>query len=154
VIDRRRVLAGIAASTAALPAHSVRAQTTDTVNMGKLIGLTDAAFYVARRFFIGYLRGLRYYHDALIDGKLAGPTADDVIATVQAEIKLPDATVWKSVVPSALQTNGRVDAPSLQFDYEVFRELGLIQTPVSVANAIDMQFADDANIRLGPYHSR
>ena len=109
---------------------------------------------VARRFFIGYLRGLRYYHDALKDGKLAGPTADDVIAILQAEIKLPDPSVWKTVVPSSVQTNGRVDAPSLQFDYDVFTELGLIQTPVSVANAIDMQFADDASKQLGPYRAR
>ena len=109
---------------------------------------------VARRFMVGYVRGLRYYHDALKDGKLAGPTADDVIAILQAEIKLPDPAIWKSVVPASVQVNGRVDAPSLQFDYEVFKELGLIQTPVSVANSIDMQFADFANTQLGPYHPR
>jgi NitT/TauT family transport system substrate-binding protein len=109
---------------------------------------------VARRFMTGYVRGLRYYHDALKDGKLAGPTADDVIAILQENIKLPDPAIWRSVVPSSVQVNGRVDAPSLQYDYDVFKELGLIQTPVSVPNAIDMQFADYANKTLGPYHPR
>ena len=109
---------------------------------------------VAKRFFVGYLRGLRYYHDALRDGKFAGPTADDVISILQSEIKLPDPTIWRAVTPSAVQTNGRVDAASLQFDYDVFKELGLIQTPVSVANSIDMSFADNANRQLGPYRPR
>ncbi len=109
---------------------------------------------VAKRFFVGYLRGLRYYHDALRDGKFAGPTADDVIAILQSQIKLPDPAIWRAVTPSAVQTNGRVDAASLQFDYDVFKELGLIQTPVSVANSIDMTFADNANHELGPYHPR
>jgi NitT/TauT family transport system substrate-binding protein len=109
---------------------------------------------VARRFFVGYLRGLRYYHDALRNGKFAGPTAEDVISILQSEIKLPDPSIWRALTPSAVQTNGRVDAASLQFDYDVFKELGLIQTPVNVANAIDMSFADYANAQLGPYKPR
>jgi NitT/TauT family transport system substrate-binding protein len=109
---------------------------------------------VAKRFLVGYLRGLRYYHDALRNGKFAGPTADDVIAILQAEIKLPDPSVWRELTPSAVQTNGRVDEASLEFDYSVFKELGLIQNPVNVASAIDMSFADNANRQLGPYHPR
>jgi NitT/TauT family transport system substrate-binding protein len=106
---------------------------------------------VARKFMVGYLRGLRYYHDALRDGRFAGPTSDDVISILQSEIKLPDPSIWHLVTPSAVQTNGRVDGASLQFDYEVFKELGLIDKPVSVPNAIDMSFADYANRELGPY---
>jgi NitT/TauT family transport system substrate-binding protein len=106
---------------------------------------------VAKRFFVGYLRGLRYYHDALKGGRLAGPTSDDVIAILQSEIKLPDPSVWKTVVPASVQTNGRVDVPSLAFDYEVFKELGLIDKPVNVVNSIDMQFADYAAKQIGPY---
>lgn len=108
---------------------------------------------VARRFFTGYLRGLRYYHDALRNGKLAGPTADDVIAICQAEMNLPDPAVWRSLTPSAVQTNGRVEVPSLQFDYDVFKELGLIDKPINVVDSIDMSYADYANRQLGPYHA-
>jgi NitT/TauT family transport system substrate-binding protein len=109
---------------------------------------------VAKRFFFAYLRGLRYYHDALRNGRFAGPTSDDVIAILQSEIKLPDPSIWRTITPSAVQTNGRVDAASLQFDYDVFKELGLIDKPVSVANSIDMSFADNANRQLGPYRPR
>ena len=53
-----------------------------------------------------------------------------------------------------MQTNGRVDAASLQYDYDVFNELGLIQKAVNVPNSIDMSFADYANHQLGPYKPR
>jgi NitT/TauT family transport system substrate-binding protein len=109
---------------------------------------------VAKRFFVGYLRGLRYYHDALQNGKFAGPTGEDVISILQSEIKLPDPSLWHAVTPSAVQTNGRVDAASLQFDYDVYKELGLIDKPVSVVNSIDLSFADNANRQLGPYRAR
>jgi NitT/TauT family transport system substrate-binding protein len=109
---------------------------------------------VAKKFFVGYLRGLRYYHDALRDGKFAGPTADDVISILESEIKLPDPSIWRTLTPSAVQTNGRVDAASLQYDYDVFNELGLIQKAVNVPNSIDMSFADYANHQLGPYKPR
>ena len=107
---------------------------------------------VARRFFVGYLRGLRYYHDALRDGKFAGRTSNDVINILQAEINLPDPSLWRSVSPSAVQTNGRVDEKSLQTDYDIYDELGLIVKPVNVHDAIDNSFADYANSQLGPYH--
>ena len=54
MIDRRQALAGIAALTGTLAARPVRAQSLEVVNMGKLIGLTDAAFYIAEKK--GYFR--------------------------------------------------------------------------------------------------
>jgi NitT/TauT family transport system substrate-binding protein len=106
---------------------------------------------VAKRFFVGYLRGLRYYRDALRDGKFAGPTASDVVAILQENIKLPDPAVWRAITPSGVSPDGRVDVPSLQFDYDVYRERGLITNPTNVGNAVDMTFADAADKELGAY---
>jgi NitT/TauT family transport system substrate-binding protein len=117
-------------------------------------GFAQRRTEVAKRFFVAYLRGLRYYHDALRDGRFAGPTSEDVIGILESEIKLPDPSIWHLIAPSAVQTNGRVDVASLQFDYDVFRQLGLIDKPVSVTNAIDLSFADNANRQLGPYRPR
>jgi len=105
----------------------------------------------AHKFFVGYLRGLRYYHDALRDGKLAGPTATDVIGILQENIALPDPSLWHLMSPSAVQTNGRADVPSLSYDYEVYNDLGLISSPTNVAASIDFTFADAANRQLGRY---
>ena len=105
----------------------------------------------AHKFFVGYLRGLRYYHDALRAGKLAGPTSADVIAILQDNIKLDDPSLWHAVSPSAVQTNGRADVASLTYDYKVYNDLGLISNPTNVADAIDFTFADAANRQLGRY---
>jgi NitT/TauT family transport system substrate-binding protein len=106
---------------------------------------------VAHKFFLGYLRGLRYYHDALRGGRLAGPTSADVIAILQENIKLPDPTLWHEVSPSAVQTDGRADVASLVYDYEVYSDVGLISNPIKIADAIDFTFADAANRQLGRY---
>lgn len=106
----------------------------------------------AQRFMVGYIRALRYYHDALRDGKFAGPTAPDVIAILQQNIELPDPSIFREMIPSGVTTNGRVDVPSLQFDYDVYRELGLIDKPVNVRESVDFTIADAAARRLGPYH--
>jgi NitT/TauT family transport system substrate-binding protein len=105
----------------------------------------------AHKFFVGYLRGLRYYHDALRGGRLAGPTAPDVIAILQRAIALPDPSIWHAMSPSAVQTNGRADVASLSYDYHVYDELGLISNPTNPADAIDFTFADAANRELGRY---
>jgi NitT/TauT family transport system substrate-binding protein len=105
----------------------------------------------AHKFFLGYLRGLRYYHDALRGGRLAGPTSADVIAILQENIKLPDPTLWHAVSPSAVQTDGRADVASLTYDYDVYNDVGLISSAIKIADAIDFTFADAANRQLGRY---
>jgi NitT/TauT family transport system substrate-binding protein len=106
---------------------------------------------VARRYMVGYVRALRYYHDALKDGKFAGPTANDVLAILQQNINLPDPTIFRVMIPSGDTTNGRVDVASLQFDYDVYHEQGLIDKPVNVRDFVDSSFADAADKQLGRY---
>ena len=105
----------------------------------------------AHRYMVGYVRALRYYHDALKDGKFAGPTANDVISILQENIKLPDPTIFREMIPSGVTTTGRVDIPSLQFDYDVYRELGQIEKPINIRDSIDLSVADAAARQLGRY---
>jgi NitT/TauT family transport system substrate-binding protein len=105
----------------------------------------------ARRFFVGYLRGLRYYHDALRGGRFAGPTANDVIAILQDFIKVPDPGIWREITPSGVSTNGRVDVPSLEFDYGIYKQYGFITNPANVLTSVDLSYADAAAKELGPY---
>lgn len=106
---------------------------------------------VAHRFMVGYVRALRYFHDALKDGKFAGPTAADVMAIIQENIHLPDPTILKEMVPSGVTTTGRADLPSLQYDYDVYNRLGLIERPANVRATVDNSFADGAARTLGRY---
>lgn len=105
----------------------------------------------ARKFMVGYLRALRFYHDALRGGKFAGPNAPEVIAILQEFIKLPNPALWREITPSGCTTTGRVDAPSLEFDYGVYKQYGQITNPANVLASIDMSFVDAAAKTLGPY---
>ncbi|MFN2461709.1 MAG: ABC transporter substrate-binding protein [Candidatus Velthaea sp.] len=108
---------------------------------------------VARRFMVAYVRALRYYHDALKDGHLRGPTADDVVGILNQSLGVEPA-ILREMSPSSMSPDGRVNAVSLTADYDVYKKLGMITDDVSVERAIDMTFVDAAVKKLGPYKPR
>src|SRR5499427_6547311 len=55
---------------------------------------------VAERFMRAYLRGVRMYNDALKDGRLAGPKADEVIAILVKHTTIKDESMFRRMVPS------------------------------------------------------
>ncbi len=105
----------------------------------------------ARKFMIGYVRGLRYYHDALRNGRLSGPTANDVIDILQSELKLPDPSVFRALTPSSVNPDGYVNVQSLLDDYTIFKDYGLIVDETSVPQAVDMRYVEQAYKVLGRY---
>lgn len=107
----------------------------------------------ARRFMIAYVRGLRYYCDALKDGHLAGPTSADVIAILSDALKV-EPSILREMSPSSMNPDGHVNVKSLRADYDVYKKLGLITEDTSVANAVDMSFVDAAGRSLGRYKAR
>jgi NitT/TauT family transport system substrate-binding protein len=108
---------------------------------------------VARKFFVGYLRSLRYYRGALLNGKLAGPNAEDVIGILQKNLALPDPSLWRTITPTAVTTDGRVNMASIEYEYATFNRFGFITDPSDISHAVDMRFADYANRQLGPYRA-
>lgn len=105
---------------------------------------------VAKRFMVAYVRALRYYHDALKDGHLAGPTAPDVIGIISSALKL-DPGVLRDMIAASMDPNGRVNAKSLVEDYNVYKRAGLINGEVAMEKVVDMSFVDAAAKTLGPY---
>jgi NitT/TauT family transport system substrate-binding protein len=107
---------------------------------------------VAERFMRAYLRGVRMYNDALKDGHLAGPSADEVIAILVKYTSIKDAGMFRRVIPSYCNPNGEVNLASLKKDLAFFRELGLIEKKdASVEGVVDPSFAQAAVAKLGPY---
>ena len=105
---------------------------------------------VARRFMRAYIKGARFYHDALKNGHLAGPTSGEVIAILADVLKL-DPSILRAMTPGDINPNGRVNAKSLIDDYETFRKLGLVTAEISMDKVIDNHFADEAAKSLGKY---
>ena len=106
----------------------------------------------AERFMRAYIRGVRIYNDALLDGRLAGPAASEVISIMTKYTAIKDEGMFRRIVPSWVNPNGEVNAASLRKDLDFFRELGLIEKKdISVDAVLDSSFAKAAVARLGPY---
>jgi NitT/TauT family transport system substrate-binding protein len=109
---------------------------------------------VAERFMRAYLRGVRVYNDALKDGRLAGPRANEVIPILVKYTTIKDESMFRRMIPSYCNPDGQVNVASLRKDLEFFRELGLIEKKdVSVDGVVDSSFARAAVAKLGPYQA-
>ncbi len=107
---------------------------------------------VAERFMRAYLRGVRVYNDALKDGRLAGPRANEVIPILVKYTTIKDESMFRRMIPSYCNPDGEVNVASLRKDLDFFRELGLIEKKdMSVDGVVDSSFARAAVAKLGPY---
>ena len=106
---------------------------------------------LATRFIKAYLRGVRDFNDAIEKGVFAGPRGDEVVAILTEYSLIKDPAVHRSFVQSAIHPDGRLDPVSMKSDFDIFREIGLIQGDVTVEKAVDTSFLDAAVRQLGPY---
>ena len=109
---------------------------------------------VAQKFMVAYIRALRDYNDALKDGRIAGPGADQIIAILTKYTRIKDPKVYRAMTPFAANPDGHVNKASLQNDYDFFKSRGLISGHITVDQVIDNSFADEAVRRLGAYRRK
>jgi NitT/TauT family transport system substrate-binding protein len=145
----RAIEAGVAVRVAGNDVTYPGQQTAATVFSDHFIkGRRD----VAERFVRAYLRGVRMYNDALKDGHLAGPKADEVIPILVKYTSIKDEGIFRRMIPSYCNPNGEVNVASLRKDLDFFREQGLIEKKdMSADAAVDPSFARAAVAKLGPY---
>jgi NitT/TauT family transport system substrate-binding protein len=105
----------------------------------------------AHKFMRAYIRGVRDYNDALNGAKLAGPKADEIISILTEYTSIKDPAVYKSIVAQGTNPDGKVNEASLNKDFLFYKEQGLIEGKVSVAQAVDNSFVEAALKKLGPY---
>jgi NitT/TauT family transport system substrate-binding protein len=106
---------------------------------------------LARKFMVAYVKAARDYNDALRDGRLAGPKAEEIIAILVASTAVKDPAIYRAIIPHGCNPDGGVDVVSLKQDLAFFRRGGLIKGDVSVEQALDPSFAEAAAATLGPY---
>jgi len=113
---------------------------------------TDRQPQAAQKFMRAYLRGVRDYNDALKDGHLAGPNAEEIIKILIDYTDLKDAAVYRETSPSALDPDGKVNVASLRKDRGFFKEEKLIEkADITADSMLDMHFAEQAVKEPGPY---
>jgi NitT/TauT family transport system substrate-binding protein len=106
---------------------------------------------VAQQFMNAYIRAVRDYNNALHDGKLAGPNADDIVAILTQYTRIKDPKIYREMTPFAVNPDGRVNVATLKNDYAFFKQRKLISGKVTVDQVIDHSFANEAVKTLGPY---
>jgi len=109
----------------------------------------------ALNFMRAYIRAVREYNDALKDGRIAGPNADEVIAVLTEYTFIKDPNIHRSITPAAIDPDGCMSVAGLRNDLAFFKEQKLIQDPeTTVERIIDASFAERAAKELGPYQPR
>jgi NitT/TauT family transport system substrate-binding protein len=107
---------------------------------------------VAQKFMNAYIRALRDYSNALKDGRLAGPNADEIISILTEYTEVKDRNTYREMTPFAIDPDGKVNTATLKNDFDFFKGRGLITgTNVSVDQVVDGSFAEEAVRVLGPY---
>jgi NitT/TauT family transport system substrate-binding protein len=106
----------------------------------------------ARQFMRAYLRAVRFYNGALKNGRLEGPNADAVIAILSEATPIKSRDIYKSITPTGMNPDGRVNKASLAYDLAFYTEQGLVKGAVNLDDVVDSSFVEAALKELGPYH--
>jgi NitT/TauT family transport system substrate-binding protein len=110
---------------------------------------------LALKFMRAYIKAVREYNDALVDGHIAGPNADEVVAILSEYTFIKDAKVHRSITPPAIDPNGRLSIEGLRNDLAFFKERKLLQDPtMMVERIVDTSILDKTIAELGPYQPR
>ena len=107
---------------------------------------------VARRFMRACLRGVRDYYAALKGGRLAGPGADEIISILTDYTTIKDPAMYRRIIPSSVDPDGRVKLGSLRTDLAFYKAHGFVQSDaIEVEDVVDNSFVEEAVKALGPY---
>jgi NitT/TauT family transport system substrate-binding protein len=103
----------------------------------------------ARKFMIAYVKGLRFFLDALHDGHFSNENAPAVIDILRKHTAIKDPRVFTVITPAGMNPNGSVNMASMTKDLELMRAQGLVTAKVSVKQAVDSSFVNAAARTLG-----
>lgn len=103
---------------------------------------------VARAFMVGYVRGIRFYHDALREG---GDKKADLIGILIKHTNAKDRAVYEDVRWAGLNPDGAAYTQSVADQQQFFVKLGRVEKPVPIEKLVDNSFAEHAVRTLGPY---
>jgi len=102
------------------------------------------------RFLRAFIRGARFYNDALAGGRLAGPNADAVVKLLNDETKM-DPAILRDIIPTGCNPDGKLNVASLRDDLAFFKAHGFIEGTVTIEGSVDTSFAAEALRQLGRY---
>ena len=109
---------------------------------------------LAQKFMVAYLKGARFYNDALKNGKFAGPNAAQVISILAKDSNVKDPALYKQMTPNGIDPDGKLNTASLARDYQFYKEQKYVDGSVKVEQVVDTSFVNAAVKVLGPYQPK
>ena len=104
---------------------------------------TDAA----RRFMVGYVKGMRDYNDAFVKGinKAA------LVSILTKATSQKDPALYDKMLMPYLNPDGKIHMPSVGMDFDYFKQMGYYTGNLTLPGIVDTQFTDYAVQQLGAY---
>ncbi|MDB5593335.1 MAG: transporter substrate-binding protein [Hyphomicrobiales bacterium] len=105
---------------------------------------------VAKRFMKAYLRAVRDFNAAVVNGKLTGPGADEMVAILAKYSVIKDEKTLRTMIVHGVDPDGKLNIDSLKKDLAFFKETGDVTSNITVEQVVDTSFAEAAAKELGP----
>jgi NitT/TauT family transport system substrate-binding protein len=107
---------------------------------------------LATGFMVAYLKGARDYNDALEEGRIQGPNADEIISIIAEYSNITDPELISNMVAAGIDPNGELNVDGMERDLQTWKDQGLLENEdVTAEQTVDTSFAEAAVEELGPY---
>lgn len=116
------------------------------------VNFLDHGRDVGEKFVEAYIRAVRFYNDAILNGTLTGPTAPEVISILTKYTPIKDPNFFRATTPPAINPDGVLNLEGMRKDWEFFKDMKEIDGTVPVDRVVDLSVVKDALKVLGPYH--
>lgn len=104
---------------------------------------TDAA----RRFMLGYLRGVREYQQAFFGN---GANREQVIEMMARRTSIKEPEIWERMAAYWANPDGAINLQTVSSDQDWYHEHGFVERKVDLNQIVDASFSDWAVGQLGP----
>jgi NitT/TauT family transport system substrate-binding protein len=101
------------------------------------------------RYLAGFLKGVRYYRQALKNGRFDGPIGQEVSQLISTQTGVPQALVMRTT-PTSADPNGRLNLASMRADLAFYKAQGFIEGgDITVDRVVDTSLATEATKLIG-----
>ena len=104
---------------------------------------------VAGKFMLAYLKGVRFYLNALLNGHFSNENAGVVIDILRKHTAIKNPTLYTVITPAGINPNGSLNMASLAKDLNLMRTQGFVTAKVTAKDSVEARFANAAARTLG-----
>ncbi|MCP3032042.1 MetQ/NlpA family ABC transporter substrate-binding protein [Halobacillus sp. A1] len=102
---------------------------------------------VSLRFMAAYLKGVRDYNEAFLNGK----GKDEIIDIMTKHTALKDPAIWEKVSITGLDPNGRMFIDDIKKQYDMYKKNGATRGEFDFDESIDTSVTEKAVEIIGEY---